>query len=199
MSATRPPCFECSLPSDHDHHVVPRSKGGTRTVPLCAVCHAKVHGLKTMWSSELTKAALARAKTLGRVAGRRPKLDERKQVLATALYESREHSVEDICHAVGCSRSTLFAYVRATRGSRAMTSEPEPEPEPETEPRPHGSAVCPWCESLAEVTSEAVGPGLTGWVLDCAWCGEVRVTRAGDAFTAHRVEPPATMTYTTRT
>jgi hypothetical protein len=39
----REPCFECGDPSEHDHHVVPVSRGGTKTVPLCVGCHAKAH------------------------------------------------------------------------------------------------------------------------------------------------------------
>lgn len=37
-------CFECGEPSRHEHHVVPRKLGGTKTVPLCRRCHAKAHG-----------------------------------------------------------------------------------------------------------------------------------------------------------
>jgi 5-methylcytosine-specific restriction endonuclease McrA len=37
-------CFECGAPAAHQHHVVPRSLGGTKTVPLCEGCHGKVHG-----------------------------------------------------------------------------------------------------------------------------------------------------------
>lgn len=36
-------CFECASVADHDHHVVPRSRGGTQTVLLCASCHGLVH------------------------------------------------------------------------------------------------------------------------------------------------------------
>jgi len=36
-------CFECSGPSTVQHHVVPKSKGGTKTLPLCDECHAKAH------------------------------------------------------------------------------------------------------------------------------------------------------------
>jgi len=36
-------CFECGEPAVLEHHVVPFSVGGTKTVPLCAVCHKKVH------------------------------------------------------------------------------------------------------------------------------------------------------------
>ena len=32
MSMSR--CFECDVPAECDHHVVPRSMGGTKTVPF---------------------------------------------------------------------------------------------------------------------------------------------------------------------
>ena len=38
-------CFECGSDENiHHHHVVPKIKGGTKTIPLCQLCHAKVHG-----------------------------------------------------------------------------------------------------------------------------------------------------------
>lgn len=38
-------CFECGTIGDVDfHHVVPKSKGGTKMIPLCLSCHSKVHG-----------------------------------------------------------------------------------------------------------------------------------------------------------
>ncbi len=52
-------CFECGLPAECDHHVVPRSKGGTKTVPLCGVCHGKAHHAeRNMSSRKLTRDAL---------------------------------------------------------------------------------------------------------------------------------------------
>jgi 5-methylcytosine-specific restriction endonuclease McrA len=36
-------CFECGATPGANHHVVPRSLGGTRTVPLCDACHAAIH------------------------------------------------------------------------------------------------------------------------------------------------------------
>ena len=40
-------CFECNNTDNIvDHHVVPHSLGGTKTVPLCQPCHDKVHQLK---------------------------------------------------------------------------------------------------------------------------------------------------------
>jgi hypothetical protein len=38
-------CFECGNPATENHHVIPKSLGGTKTVPLCTLCHMKVHGL----------------------------------------------------------------------------------------------------------------------------------------------------------
>lgn len=39
-------CFECGKPSGEMHHVIPRVRGGTKTIPLCVECHCKVHDLK---------------------------------------------------------------------------------------------------------------------------------------------------------
>jgi len=37
-------CFECGRQATNDHHVVPESRGGKRTVPLCDRCHRLAHG-----------------------------------------------------------------------------------------------------------------------------------------------------------
>ena len=38
-------CFECEATEDvQEHHVVPASRGGTQTIPLCSSCHGKAHG-----------------------------------------------------------------------------------------------------------------------------------------------------------
>lgn len=60
-------CFECDAPADHEHHVVPRVFGGTRTVPLCHTCHGKAHGRARGFrdTSELTKTALHERKARG--------------------------------------------------------------------------------------------------------------------------------------
>jgi hypothetical protein len=63
-------CFECeSFLEIQLHHVVPKSKGGTKTVPLCGWCHAKIHGVKAMMTSTLTKAAMARKQINGEYIG----------------------------------------------------------------------------------------------------------------------------------
>lgn len=52
----------------HDHHVVPRSLGGTKTVPLCEDCHGLVHG-RSLHTASLTKAALQAKRARGERAG----------------------------------------------------------------------------------------------------------------------------------
>lgn len=66
------PCFDCGAPADHAHHVVPRSLGGTKTVPLCERCHGLVHDKKFTKISTLTKAALAVKKAKGQRVGAVP-------------------------------------------------------------------------------------------------------------------------------
>ncbi len=62
-------CFECDKPAEFNHHVVPRSKGGTRTVPLCAKCHGKIHNRKFLHTSQMTKEGLARKIANGEYTG----------------------------------------------------------------------------------------------------------------------------------
>tara|TARA_E500000318_G_C3413320_1_gene154463 strand:+ start:123 stop:560 length:438 start_codon:yes stop_codon:yes gene_type:complete len=61
-------CFECETTEDlHEHHVVPKSRGGTKTVTLCYQCHMKAHGRtgKGLNHKKLTREGLARAKARG--------------------------------------------------------------------------------------------------------------------------------------
>ena len=36
-------CFECGAPKEEMHHIIPKSKGGKKTIPLCIDCHGKAH------------------------------------------------------------------------------------------------------------------------------------------------------------
>ena len=72
-------CWECETETDniHHHHVVPRSRGGKKTVPLCLDCHGKAHHRKdSMTTSALTKEGQERkrnrSKEDGTWAGGRP-------------------------------------------------------------------------------------------------------------------------------
>jgi hypothetical protein len=38
-------CFECGCAAILKHHVVPKSVGGKKTVPLCGLCHEKIHDI----------------------------------------------------------------------------------------------------------------------------------------------------------
>ena len=61
-------CFECETTKDlHEHHVVPKSRGGTKTVTLCYQCHMKAHGKdgKGLNHSKLTREGLKKAKHQG--------------------------------------------------------------------------------------------------------------------------------------
>ena len=63
-------CFECGSGDDiHYHHVVPESRGGTRAIPLCAICHGKVHNVEFSNLGGLIKAGLVKAKNRGVVLG----------------------------------------------------------------------------------------------------------------------------------
>jgi hypothetical protein len=39
-------CIECGESATRDHHVVPKSRGGGTTVPLCEACHALAHDIR---------------------------------------------------------------------------------------------------------------------------------------------------------
>lgn len=59
-------CFECGCYDEiHNHHVVPKILGGTKTVPLCPSCHGKVHGVDFLNHKKLTKEGLVNAKERG--------------------------------------------------------------------------------------------------------------------------------------
>ena len=64
-------CFECGKEKDlHDHHIIPRSRGGERTIKLCGGCHGKVHDYRLSNLGELIKIGLEKAKDRGMILGR---------------------------------------------------------------------------------------------------------------------------------
>jgi hypothetical protein len=66
-------CFECGMPSSCAHHVIPKSRGGVRTVELCGFCHAKAHHRNgNMDSRVLTKQALDTRRKNGQRIGQIP-------------------------------------------------------------------------------------------------------------------------------
>jgi 5-methylcytosine-specific restriction endonuclease McrA len=71
QSAQPGACWECGAPGDiHQHHPVPRSRGGMRTIPLCECCHGKAHHRDgAMSTSVLTRDALQAKKARGERTG----------------------------------------------------------------------------------------------------------------------------------
>jgi len=65
-------CFECGSTVDiHQHHVIPRVLGGSKTIGLCAKCHGLIHGLDFTKHSFLIKMGLSKTdKQLGRPLGK---------------------------------------------------------------------------------------------------------------------------------
>ena len=56
-------CIECDAPTDHFHHPIPRSLGGSATIPVCHACHGTIHGIDFTNHSELVKVGLEKART----------------------------------------------------------------------------------------------------------------------------------------
>ena len=104
------PCFECNKPAECDHHVVPRVKGGTKTVPLCLECHGKVHGIDAVRFKALQRIGIAQAKARGAYKGRRtgtPKADK----LRARQLRNEGNKPEEIANALGISERTAFRYL----------------------------------------------------------------------------------------
>ena len=69
---SRATCFECDTTEHiHHHHVVPRSLGGTRTIPLCERCHGLVHSKQFTTVGALTSKAMGAMKAAGKYTGGR--------------------------------------------------------------------------------------------------------------------------------
>ena len=90
-------CFECGTIDDlQEHHVVPRSRGGTKTVTLCYSCHMKAHGRdsKGLQHGRLTKEALQVAKSRGvKLGSANPKTRQAHLNKTTQLLERVEPSI----------------------------------------------------------------------------------------------------------
>ena len=103
-------CFECGQPAQLAHHVVPKSMGGTRTIPLCHECHSKVHGVDYNAHESLTKQGLAQAAREGRTGGR-PRALSREDVFTIAEEMQTSRNKSDICEQFDIGKATLYRYV----------------------------------------------------------------------------------------
>ena len=106
-------CFECgSNDNIHQHHVVPRIKGGSKTVPLYERCHGLVHDVSIR---SLTAAAIALKKQQRLVYNANPPLgfdavggrlveNEREQKIVRMIFAMRRrnlslHKIAEYCNA----------------------------------------------------------------------------------------------------
>ena len=65
-------CFECGSNNQIEyHHIVPFVKGGTKTIPLCVICHSNVHDKDFVKLRELTRIGKEMARASGVVFGRK--------------------------------------------------------------------------------------------------------------------------------
>jgi len=103
-------CWECKKENVaiHNHHPVPKSRGGTKTIPLCETCHSKAHHMKkNMTISRLTKAALSQLKSQGVKLGHPNILEVQKKGLAARKERADQFAldtgktVNDICELFG--------------------------------------------------------------------------------------------------
>jgi DNA invertase Pin-like site-specific DNA recombinase len=62
---------------------------------------------------ERTRVGIEAARARGRQGGRPKKLDKDKRKLAIDLYESKKHSLKQICNTLGISKPTLYKYIKA--------------------------------------------------------------------------------------
>ncbi len=110
-------CWECEAEGValHNHHPVPRSRGGTKTIPLCESCHAKAHHRKkNMTTSRLTKEGLARARARGVKLGNPNFAEVRDQGRAVQVNQADAFAWEmkpliDACHKVGIVKLQAIA------------------------------------------------------------------------------------------
>lgn len=63
---------------------------------------------------ERTMAGLEAARARGRLGGRRNKLNDDQIKTLKKMYESKQHSVEEICKLLSISRPTFYRYLRMT-------------------------------------------------------------------------------------
>lgn len=113
------PCFECGKPAAHNHHVIPRVLGGTRTVPLCLECHSLVHNHDFVKHRELQRAGIAAAREAnggrcpwgGGKFGRRSKCKPETVAAVKRLHQGGE-TISAIARVTGLSRVTVYAALR---------------------------------------------------------------------------------------
>lgn len=61
---------------------------------------------------ERTNAGLSAARARGIKGGRKHKLDAAKQKTAQSMYDSKKHSIKEICQTLDITKPTLYKYIQ---------------------------------------------------------------------------------------
>lgn len=101
------PCFECGKTADHMHHVIPRSRGGTKTLPLCTKCHATVHNVRAVSNSTLIKIGIEKARAAGKKPGRPTVISSEIKERVLRL-RANGMSIRTIADNIGISKSSIL-------------------------------------------------------------------------------------------
>ena len=93
-------CVACSNKNSlHNHHLVPRSRGGsddeTNLITLCGACHSRIHGMGGLWaeSTHLITKAMQLKKSRGGLVGAVPYGKELATDGVTLVDNAAEQSV----------------------------------------------------------------------------------------------------------
>ena len=83
-------CFECgSTQNIHNHHVIPKSKGGTRTLPLCSNCHSILHNAPYLKNIKTKKKKPYYP--VGSMEHRNLQMEGIRRAKERGVYANREH------------------------------------------------------------------------------------------------------------
>ena len=135
-------CFECDSEENiHNHHVIPKILGGTKTIPLCVLCHGKVHDKDILKMSNLSKIARSkkgfktgRPKILSEYNNEESKNKKEKQLLVLEnkakeikedlqkqiekqeliklCFNDKSLSITETCKNLNISRATYYREIK---------------------------------------------------------------------------------------
>ena len=105
-------CFECNAPAECNHHVVPKSLGGTQTVPLCLICHGKIHERDFVKAKRLQKQGFAKAKAAGKHIGRFPSTTQCQDSEIIEEYQKGNKSYAEIGKKFNISRTSVYRRLK---------------------------------------------------------------------------------------
>jgi len=71
-------------------------------------------------NQERSEAGRAAARARGKVGGRPQKLSDSKKAMAIKLYESKQHTLKEVCGLAGISKPTLYKYLEEAEKEKAL-------------------------------------------------------------------------------